>query len=91
MQTRVPTKGRIDLPGQLRGRLGVGAGDSLDAGAEGERVVLTPRKPRPRRPKIIKDPVTGLPVLSAGPGAPVSTNKKVLKILASEHPPARVR
>ena len=83
MQTKVSTKGQIVLPGPLRGRLGIRAGDPLDAIIEAGRIVLTPRKERPRRVRIIEDPVTGLPVLSAGPDAPVLSNKEVREILAN--------
>jgi len=82
MQTKVSTKGQIVLPGPFRRRLGIRAGDPLDAKIEAGRIVLTPGKTRPRKARIIKDPVTGLPVLSGGPGAPVLTSKEVEEILA---------
>jgi AbrB family looped-hinge helix DNA binding protein len=81
MQTKISTKGQVVLPSAIRRRLGLRAGDPLDARVEAGRVVLTPSKAR-RRPRIIKDPVTVLPVLSAGPGAPVLTSKEVEDILA---------
>jgi hypothetical protein len=40
------------------------------------------KKKRPRKGKIIKDPLTGFPVLTAGPGAPKLTNEQVAEILA---------
>jgi AbrB family looped-hinge helix DNA binding protein len=83
MQTKVSTKGQIVLPGPLRRRLGIRAGDPLDANIEAGRIVLTPRKERPRRVAIIADPVTGLPVLSAGSGVPVMSSKEVQEILAN--------
>jgi AbrB family looped-hinge helix DNA binding protein len=82
VQTKVSTKGQIVLPGPLRRRLGIRAGDSLDANVEAGRIVLTPHNARPPRARIIKHPVTGLPVLTAGPGAPVLTSKEVEEILA---------
>jgi AbrB family looped-hinge helix DNA binding protein len=81
MQTKVSTKGQVVLPGAIRRRLGIQAGDPLDAEVEAGRIVLTPRKTH-RRPRIIKDPITGLPVLSGGPGTPVLTSKQVAEILA---------
>lgn len=36
----------------------------------------------PPKPEIIRDPVTGLPVLDAGAGAPLLSSKEVLKIQA---------
>jgi AbrB family looped-hinge helix DNA binding protein len=83
MQTRVSTKGQIVLPGPLRRRLGIRAGDPLDVDVEGQRIVLTMRHERSRRAKIISDPVTGLPVLSAGADAPVLSSKDVDEILAN--------
>ncbi|MGH9455678.1 MAG: AbrB/MazE/SpoVT family DNA-binding domain-containing protein [Terriglobia bacterium] len=83
MQTKVSTKGQVVLPGPLRRRLGIRPGDPLDANIEAGRIVLTPQKKRPRHVKIIADPVTGLPVLSAGADAPVLSSKEVEEILAS--------
>jgi len=83
MQTKVSTKGQVVLPGPLRRRLGIRAGDPLDAKVEAGRIVLTPRKRRPRRVGIITDPVTGLPVLSAGVDAPVLSSREVEEIQAN--------
>ena len=83
METKVSTKGEVVLPGSLRRRLGIRAGDPLDADIEAGRIVLTPRKRRPRRVRIIADPVTGLPVLSAGAGAPALSSKEVEEILVN--------
>jgi len=58
------------------------AGDRLEAHVEGERIVLTPKKKRARKVRIVKNPVTGLPALTAGPGAPKLTSKEVAEILA---------
>jgi len=54
-------------------------------------VATQPRQKRPQRSRIIEDPVTGLPVLSAGPGAPVLTSKEVQEILDREYRPTPVR
>ncbi len=83
METKVSTKGGVVLPRPLRRRLGIRAGDPLDAEVEAGRIVLTPRKVLPRQGRIIADPVTGLPVLSAGAGAPALSSKEVEEILAS--------
>jgi AbrB family looped-hinge helix DNA binding protein len=83
MQTTVTTKGQVVLPEPLRRRLDIRAGDSLNVKIEGGRIVLTPRKKRTRRAKLVRDPVTGLPVLSAGENAPVLTSKEVREILAN--------
>jgi AbrB family looped-hinge helix DNA binding protein len=83
MVTKVSTKGQVVLPSGIRRRLGLRAGDSLDVKAEGDRIVLTLQSKRSRRKaKIVTDPVTGFPVLTLGPGAPVLTHKQVKEMLA---------
>jgi len=82
MQTRISTKGQVVLPGPLRRRLGLRAGDTLETSVEGNRIVLTPsHKPRPEA-KIVLDSVLGTPVLSFGPEAPTLTSEEVKEILA---------
>jgi hypothetical protein len=44
---------------------------------------LTPRKKRAHRARLVTDPVTGLPALSAGPKAPTLSSKEVEEILAN--------
>ncbi len=85
METKLSTKGQIVLPVQIRRRLGLRTGDPLDTRVEGGRIVLTPRRARSRKVRIVADPVTGLPVLSAGPEAPQLSSKQVQEIL-SEFP-----
>jgi AbrB family looped-hinge helix DNA binding protein len=83
MQTRVSTKGQVVLPGKLRSRLGIRAGDALDVHVEGPRIVLTTRAPRRRTARLTTDPRTGLPVLSVGSDAPQLTSKDVAEILSN--------
>ncbi|MGP8253793.1 MAG: AbrB/MazE/SpoVT family DNA-binding domain-containing protein [Terracidiphilus sp.] len=82
MQTRVSTKGQIVLPAPLRRRLGLRAGDPLDISIEQDRIVLTAPKRKHSKARIIKDPITGFPVIDAGPDAPVLTNEMVKELLA---------
>jgi AbrB family looped-hinge helix DNA binding protein len=82
MQTKVSTKGQVVLPVRVRRTLGLQAGDPLDAKVETGRIILTPRSKRPQRARIVKDLVTGLPVLTAGPNASRLTHKQVQQILA---------
>lgn len=82
MNTKVSTKGQVVLPRAIRDRMNLRVGDALEARIEGERIVLIPKKKRSRKAKIVKDPITGLPVLTAGPGAPKLTSKQVAEILA---------
>ena len=83
MQTKVSTKGQVVLPGPLRRPLGIRSGDPLEANIEGGRIVLTPHRKRPGKIRIVSDPVTGLPVLSAGANAPVLTRQEVRELLAN--------
>jgi AbrB family looped-hinge helix DNA binding protein len=82
MQTKLSTKGQVVLPSRIRIKLGLRPGDPLDASVEDGRIVLTPRKKRGKKMRIIKDPVTGFPLLTAGPNAPILTHKQVKEILA---------
>jgi len=83
METRVSTKGQVVLPGAIRRKLGLRAGDSLDANVEAGRIVLTPHRTPSHRVRIVLDTITGLPVLSVGPDAPVLSSKQVHEILAN--------
>ena len=81
MKTKVSTKGQIVLPGPLRRRLDIRAGDTLDIAVEKDRIVLTQASKPKFEARIIKDPVTGFPVLYAGPDAPVLTSDMVRELL----------
>lgn len=82
MELKLSTKGQIVLAGAIRRSLGLEPGDVLDAKVRAGSVVLTPRKIRRSKTKLRVDPLTGLPVLSAGTGAPRLTGKQVREILA---------
>jgi AbrB family looped-hinge helix DNA binding protein len=81
MRTKVSTKGQIVLPGPLRRKLGIRAGDPLDISVERDRIVLTAPKRKHSTARIIEDPITGLPVIDVGPDAPVLTSKMVRELL----------
>jgi AbrB family looped-hinge helix DNA binding protein len=83
VQTKVSTKGQVVLPGPLRRRLDIRAGDPLEANIENGRIVLTPQRKRTHRVKLVTDPATGLPALTAGPNAPTLSSKEVKQILAN--------
>jgi AbrB family looped-hinge helix DNA binding protein len=86
METKLSTKGQIVLPGPIRRRLGLQSGDSLEVKVQAGRVVLTPRKRRSSKGTLLVDPLTGLPVLSAGVGAPPLRSEQVREILAGFPP-----
>jgi AbrB family looped-hinge helix DNA binding protein len=83
VQTKISTKGQVVLPSPIRNKLGLRAGDPLDAKVEGGRIVLTPRRTRTKKVSIVVDSSTGLPVLSAGPDASTLSSKQVEEILAT--------
>jgi AbrB family looped-hinge helix DNA binding protein len=80
--TRISTKGQVVLPQAIHRKMNLRAGDSLEARIEGERIVLIPKKKRSRKGRIIKDPLTGYPVLTAGKNASRLTSEQVAEILA---------
>jgi AbrB family looped-hinge helix DNA binding protein len=82
MQTRVSTKGQVVLPSPIRRKLGLRPGDSLEAEVKGGSVVLTPRRKRSRKSRIVIDTLTGLPALTAGPDAPILTSQEVEEMLS---------
>jgi len=82
MQTKVSTKGQVALPQAIRKKMNLRVGDRLEARIEGERIVLLTRRKRSGKGRIIKDPLTGFPVLTGGKNAPVLTPKEVEEILA---------
>jgi AbrB family looped-hinge helix DNA binding protein len=83
MQTRVSTKGQVVLPGPLRRKLGIQAGDTIEVSVEAGRIVLMPHRKKTRKGRIVADPVTGLPMWSAGDTAPALSSKEVDDILAN--------
>jgi AbrB family looped-hinge helix DNA binding protein len=83
MQTRVSSKGQVVLPGPFRRKLGIQAGDAMDVSVEAGRIVLMPQRKKPLKGKIVVDPVTGLPVLSAAKDAPALSSRDVDEILAN--------
>lgn len=82
MQTKISTKGQVVLPQPIRRQLNLRVGDELDAKVSDGSVVLTPRRKRAKHVRIIKDPVTGFPVLDVGDDAPTLTTKEIEEILS---------
>jgi AbrB family looped-hinge helix DNA binding protein len=82
MQTKISTKGQVVLPSPVRNRLGLQAGDSLDVQVEGDAILLRPRRAKRLKAKIIKDPISGYPVVSSVKNAPKLTNRQVRELLA---------
>jgi len=76
----------VVVPRTLLRKIGHRPGQPVQFKLEGERILVTvtPRRKSKRKFKarIIKDPITGFPVLDTGPDAPVMTNEHVAEILA---------
>ena len=83
MQTRISSKGQVVLPGPIRRKLGLVPGDTLDASVKSGQIVLTPQNSRSAKAIARLDPLTNLPVLSAGPRAQRLTSKQVQDILSN--------
>ncbi|HZC65474.1 MAG TPA: AbrB/MazE/SpoVT family DNA-binding domain-containing protein [Candidatus Dormibacteraeota bacterium] len=84
MAAKVSTKGFVELPAAMRRKVGLRPGDPVEFKLNSEGIVVAPRKKRKVqkfKAKIIKDPVTGFPVLDAGPDAPILTSEKVAELL----------
>lgn len=82
MVTKISTKGQIVIPKRIREKANLRSGDQMKVQLEGELIILVPAKKRTRKGRIVKDPLTGFPVLTAGPGARQLTSKEVAEILA---------
>lgn len=82
MKTKLSTKGQVVIPRTVRLKLQLRPGDTLETAVEGDRIVLVPTRKRSHTLRIIRDSLTGLPVLTAGPNAPRITSEEVAEILA---------
>jgi AbrB family looped-hinge helix DNA binding protein len=81
MQTKVSTKGQIVIPGPLRRRLDIRAGDTLDIAVEKDRIVMTQASKPKYEARLVKDPVTGFLAIDLGPDAPTLTSEMVRELL----------
>ena len=70
------------MPSPIRHKLGLRPGESLAATVEDGRIILSWRSAPVRKIGILTDPLTGLPVLAAGAGAPKLTSAQVNELLA---------
>ncbi len=81
MQTKVSTKGQIVIPGPLRRRLDIRAGDTLNIAVEKDRIVMTQASKPKYEARLVKDPVTGFLAIDLGPDAPTLTSEMVRELL----------
>lgn len=82
MQVKISKKGEIVLGASIRRRLALREGDALEVRVQGGKIVLTPRKVRSKKVRIVVDRLTGFPALTAGPDAQLLTSKQVEKMLS---------
>jgi AbrB family looped-hinge helix DNA binding protein len=82
MNARISNEGQVALPLAMRRELGICAGDEVEVAVQDGRIVLSPTSRRIYKAEIISDPITGLPLLSAGPDAPLLTSEDVADMLA---------
>jgi hypothetical protein len=79
---RFRRKARLFFPVRFAANLASGRATRSTLKVEAGRIVLTPRSSRSPKVNIVVDPITGLPVLSAGPEAQVLSSKQVSEILS---------
>jgi AbrB family looped-hinge helix DNA binding protein len=82
MTTKLSTKGQVVLPKGIRRRMNLRPGDKFETRIEAGRIVLVPKKKRAKTVRLVKDRITGLPMLSAGKNAPVLTSEEVAETLS---------
>jgi len=82
LTTKISSKGQVVLPGPIRRKLGLRAGDPLKAVTEGDRIVLSRLTPPAREARIGIDALTGLPLLKAGANVQKLTSHQVAVMLA---------
>jgi AbrB family looped-hinge helix DNA binding protein len=80
MTTRLSTKGQIVLPKQARTRLQLRPGTKLACKIEGNSIVLTPEQPITHKPKLVREPKTGL-IITKSPGHVHVTSQDVQSAL----------
>jgi hypothetical protein len=81
MQILASENGEVLIPGSLCGALGIRPGESVDATVEDGRIVLKHQPKAKYEVRIVIDPITGLPALTAGPNAPKLTSEAVAAML----------
>jgi len=86
METKVLEKGQVVIPPSLCRKLGIKFGDELHADVQNGNIVLSPKpktkEKKSRKARMIQDAELGLPVLTAGEGAPTLTHERIRELLA---------
>ena len=82
MEIKISSKGQVALPAALRRKLDLRAGDAMEVRIDGSSIILTPRRKRAGKARIVVDPVTGFPALTVGGDVPPLTSEQVAEMLA---------
>lgn len=82
MTTTLSTKGQVVLPNATRRKLGLHAGMRFECKVRNGAIVLTPEARPLVRPKLGRNPRTGLPVLMAPKDTRPLTSARVRDLLA---------
>ena len=69
------------MPLAVRNKYLLKEGDSLTLSLKEDSITLVPEKKKRFKPKMIKDPVTGMVSFTFGPGAPVITCEMIDKLM----------
>ena len=82
METTLSTKGQIVLPRAIREKLGLRPGTKFTPRIEDGEIVLKPKTRPVGKPRLVRDPLTGLTVTQAPKNAAVITDEAVRALLA---------
>ena len=81
MKVKLSSKGQLVLPLAVRNKYLLKEGDSLTLSLKEDSITLVPEKKKKLRPRMIKDPITGMVSFTLGPDAPIVTHAEVRKLL----------
>jgi len=82
METTLSSKGQIVLPQKARQRLALRPGAKFACQITNGTIVLTPHTLPMGKPRLFRDPVTGLTITQGPANGPTITSKQVRAILA---------
>ena len=82
METTLSTKGQVVVPQGARRKLALRPGTKFTCRVTNGSIVLTPKTPLPGRPRLVRDPATGLTITQGPANGPTVTSDHVRAILA---------
>ena len=82
METILSTKGQVVLPRAARQKLALPAGTKLACRVAGGSIVLTPKNRMQEKPRLTRDPLTGLAITTSPVGFRPVTSDQVRAALA---------